>query len=605
MAKGADLFSKSETGATNGWNKKDHWRECKCAVLIRYSDFQSVYFTAYLYSEYGCWSIPIRYQIRRLSKLYRKDRNAGRVQSFRTYRQHAHEIPTEERKIEFQHQLLCSNTKSFLCMCSNQEIKSLLQWISCECLDLIQKLNLGIVDEVRYVTQKVMAPSDNETLTGWMTAPQTGRYFVGVRKRRLFAHYLGEPVFQPKKLVGYNWYHGEMVKIIDSFCTLWKNHPSILPIAAYGVLVLMYTPPKPNRQNGRFLLNFSAQQPCALVVTGCRRDSLAALRALADTNFDPKEPRQRESWLDSILQEGNFFEPYAKQGYFQNITLFENNPAEQLEPGLTERWEDIHEYGLHPVVWMPNLKGTCCTRAQMKKILRVQVRKEIGPVFPQKTFRTMALIWREMLRLYILYLEKLENVSFRDCSLRSDSCSEWRKTAALDGEEKAFLQSNPEHQSVAFAFAQLLRWFEKEDFVGHNDAQQLLRLLVRELRVCDQLFNESELDRLHRYFGPIMAEECPTRKKEKPPFVFWNGEERRTKERCLYIEANRWEDHYRKQTKSEASNTQLLYWLKPYLVQRPDKKALGMQRVYRDPTSGKTRKLYVLCIRKVPFLQKQ
>lgn len=45
--------------------------------------------------------------------------------------------------------------------------------------------------------------------------------------------------------------------------------------------------------------------------------------------------------------------------------------------------------------------------------------------------------------------------------------------------------------------------------------------------------------------------------------------------------------------------------LKPYLVQRPDKKALGVQRVYRNPDSGEMKKVYVLCILKKQFLSEK
>ncbi len=158
---------------------------------------------------------------------------------------------------------------------------------------------------------------------------------------------------------------------------------------------------------------------------------------------------------------------------------------------------------------------------------------------------------------------------------------------------------------MAFAFGQLLRGFEQENFIDKDDTQHLIGLLVQELRTCEKLFNESEMDRLHRYFGPMMAGEYPAGKKEKPPYLFWNGQERRTRENCLYIEANRWEEHYRKKTNSEASNTELMKCLKPYLVQRPDKKALGVQRVYRNPDSGETKKVYVLCILKKQFLSEK
>lgn len=241
----------------------------------------------------------------------------------------------------------------------------------------------------------------------------------------------------------------------------------------------------------------------------------------------------------------------------------------------------------------------------MKQILRVQVRVENGPLFRQLKFREAAVLWREILRRYIKFLGELEVNNFRSCSLRTDSCRQWRETLELSEEENRFLQTNAEHQSVVFAFGQLLRWLEQENFIERDDTRHMIGLLVQEPRTCEKLFNESEMDRLHRYFDPMMAGEYPAGKKEKRPCLFWNGHERRTRESCLYIEANRWEEHYRKKTNSEASNTQLMKWLKPYLVQRPDKKALGVQRVYRNLDSGETRKVYVLCIPKKRFLSEK
>lgn len=605
MGKEAYSFSKPETGATNGSAKKYIpcvWKGFKCTVVIKHSDFEAVYLTAYLYSKHNFWSIPIRHQIYRLPKLYHRDRTAGRVQAFRAYRQHAHEIPTKDRKIDFQYHLLHPAVKKFLSECSDEEIESLERLVTLECIQLIKKLNIGIVDAVQYVIQNGVGLLDNGKLTGWMTLSNGEWCFSGIRKRRLFQDYLGEPFFLPKQLENGKFYQGEVGRHANYFCKIWKNNPSILPIVAYGVLALMHTPPKPESRDGRFPLDFSARQPSALVVTGCRRDSLAALRAFADTNFNPTEPRQRESWLDSILQDGNFFESYAKKGLFQNATLFQNNSAEQLELGSAKRWEEIREYGLHPVVWMPNLKRTCCTKEQMKKILRVQVRKESRLIFQEYTFREAANLWRIILRLYIRHLENLEKEDFKACSIRFDSCNNWLREVALDDDDKAFLQANAEHKSVAFAFGQLLRCFETEHFIDRDDSWHLLNLLVQELRICEKLFNESELDRLRRYFKPMMAGEDPVGRKKKTSYLFWNGEEQRTKEPCFYIEANRWEEDYRKQTNSEASNTQLMHWLKPYLIQRPDKKALGMQRAYRDPNSGMSKKVYVLCIQKNRFL---
>lgn len=599
----------NDTGATNRSNRNDiahaDWADYKCAVLIQRSDFEAVYFTAYIYSKNNCWSVPVRYQILNLPKTYQRDRRLGRVQTFNHYRQYTREIPTKDRKIELQYHLLRPDMKKFLKMWPEENWEQLQICIRNKCAQLIEKLNLGIVNEARYVTQKGVALPEHELLTGWVLRPDTGQHFFGIRKRRLFQNYLGEPIFHPKKLESQIEYRDTMAQLVDYICRLWKNHPSILPIVAYGVLSLLYTPPKPERREGVFVLDFSESQPCALVVTGCHRDSLAALRAFADTNFAPEEMRQRETWLDSILRDGNFFEPYVKKGLFQNMTQFENNPSEELEPGLVKRWEESHQYGLHPVVWMPKLKRTRCKKEQMKQVLRVQVRTENGPLFRQLKFRATAVLWREILRRYIIFLGELEVKDFRSSSLRIESCCQWRETVELSEEEKRFLQINADHQSVAFAFGQLLRWFEQENFIERDDTRHLIGLLVQELRTCEKLFNESELDRLHRYFDPIMAGEYPAGKKEKPPYLFWNGQERRTRESCLYIEANRWEEHYRKKTNSEASNTELMKWLKPYLVQRPDKKALGMQRVYRNPDSGETKKVYVLCILKKRFLSEK
>lgn len=609
MYRQSKLPLEDDARATNRSNRNDiahaDWADYKCAVLIRRSDFEAVYFTAYIYSKNNCWSVPVRYQILNLPKRYHSDRRLGRVQTFDHYRQHTRGIPEKDCKLELQYHLLCPAMKKFLKMWPVKNREWLQECIRRECEQLITKLNLGVVDVLRYAGQNGVALPEYVLLTGWVLWPDTGQHFFGIRKRRLFQNYLGEPIFHPKKLERQIRYCGIIGEFVDYVCRLWKNHPSILPIVAYGVLSLMYTPPKPERREGKSAQDFPANQPCALVVTGCRRDSLAALRVFADTNFAPEEMRQREIWLDSILQDGNFFEPYVKKGLFQNITQFENNPSEELEPGLVKRWEESHEYGLHPVIWMPKLKRTRCKKEQMKQVLRVQVRTENGPLFRQLKFREAAVLWREILRWYLKFLGELEVKDFLSRSLQTDSCWRWRVTLELSEEEKRFLQTNAEHQSVAFAFGQLLRGFEQENFIDKDDTRYLIGLLVQELRTCEKLFNESEMDRLHRYFDPMMAGEYPAGKKEKPPYLFWNGQERRTRENCLYIEANRWEEHYRKKTNSEASNTELMKCLKPYLVQRPDKKALGVQRVYRNPDSGKTKKVYVLCILKKQFLSEK
>ena len=66
---------------------------------------------------------------------------------------------------------------------------------------------------------------------------------------------------------------------------------------------------------------------------------------------------------------------------------------------------------------------------------------------------------------------------------------------------------------------------------------------------------------------------------------------------------DRMED-YRRRTKSSASDTEIMGYLKPFLICRPDGKALGMQRVYKKDGESKGRKIYVLCIRKKDFLKR-
>lgn len=571
-------------------------------TLISGCDFESVFFAVYVKFEDFMWSVPTQLRIRKLSKRYREDRNAGHIKPFRAYEQYARAIPFEPGRIEIRKHMLKESVKSLLRKIPEPMVETFFHDVYQSYYKIITKLNLNIEDPMCFAMSNV---AGDGTLTGWMKTPKGNMRFAGIGKRRMFQNYLGEPAFEQKNICNDSWYHGDMRQAIDIFCTIWRRHPSILPIVAYGVLTIMHRPQTKQKLNGVILINFALEQPFSLVVTGRRRDSLAAVRVFSDTNFDWTASRYEESWLDTIQQHGNFFEPYVQRGYFQNITLFENNATEQLEPELLAQWRQSYAYGLHPVAWMPELKRTNCTEQDMQGTLRVKVRAGQGPIFPPGAFAQFAEAWRIILREYIIFLEALDDREFISYSVRFDSYRDWKEGISLDSKQEEFLRSLRSEQSVVFAFGQLLRWFEAEGFISQCDMGELLGLLLQELQQCVKLFCESELDRLHRYFDPIMAGKYPADQKRKPPYLFWNGQEQRTMERCLYIEANHWESDYRRITSSTASSTEIMRHLKPYLLQRPDQKALGLQRVYHGPNGKENRKVYVLCIKRKEFLKKQ
>lgn len=572
-------------------------------ALISGCDFEAVFFMVYVCNGAKVWRIPARYKIRKLPKSYNSDRRAGQVRPFSAYARYVRDVPETDLKVEVKMPLLENSFRGMWNAWTAEEQKRFDFCVKVECVLIVDQLNLGALDYTRFVVQQGVDVMGGKMLTGWgMTAKGNMRFF-GIRKRRLFEGYLGEPLFERKKLDVDSWYMGEMGLTVAHFCSIWREHPSILPIVAYGVLALMHTPKSMPVEKGRYPIDFALPQPIALIVTGRRRDSLAAARVFADTNYDTHESRAKESWLDTLLKDGNFFEPYVHHGYFQNITLFENNEAEQLEPELLDRWRQSYAIGLHSVAWMPELKRTACRAQQMTELLCVLVRAGKGPVFQAGKFDKFAAAWRGILREYIIYLEHLDEKEFRLCSIQIDSNRQWRKNVEFGAEEQQFLRQNRCAPSLVFAFGQMLEWFKKENFISWDEANKLLNLLVRELMQCEKLFCESEIERLRRYLKPLMADKKGVEQRIKRPYVYWNGREQRTHEHCLYIEARHWEKHYRRMMDSTASSTELMCCLKPYLIRRPDRKALGLQRMYHSPDGKENRKIYVLCIEKNRFLK--
>lgn len=593
---------------TNGWDNpcsnEPALSDFHCSATLSECDFEGVTCAVTAANEDEtlscCFSVYCK--LRKMPKRYRDDRRAGITKPFAQYKRNVRECSEIELKLRIYPTSMNRALHGVWNASGEREQWEFFQKVKRACEICLYAFRFGPWQETQVPIDEAMGL--HPLYTGWRKEDGANR-FMGIGERTWCHGYLNEPDNlasiverddDPK-------FQGFLAFAMNFLCDMWKEHPSLLLIAAYGILQVLYSPPfvpKGARSpSGEILISLGISEPTALVVVGPPAAAGTAVRVFADTNYDGKVAKRNPTWLDEITQEGHFLLPVVKKGAFQSMSCFAYIDAKALEPSMAKRWQELRQYGLYPVVWAPNLVRTHCSREELRGIVRVPVEKSAAQAFQDLSKEKWNAFWKILLRAFLFYLQDLPNREFLENSLRFDSYRDWRKNLDIPGADA--LRDWPQYGSLVFAMDRFLRWGMEIRVIDETTRREMLERMLGELPGCARFLDERELDRLHRYFDPVFRGENPGGRKGAPPYKFWLGRDRNTKDPFLYVEMNRWLDHYRTVTGSTASATEIHKALKPYLMRRPDQSGLGMPRVYHDPQTGKSEKLYVLCIQKNKF----
>ena len=293
--------------------------------------------------------------------------------------------------------------------------------------------------------------------TGWREEDGANR-FMGIGERAwCYGYLVSRTTWQALS----RWtmipsFKGDLAFAVSRFYDMWKEHPSLLLIAAYGILQVLYSPPfvpKGARSpSGEILISLGISEPTALVVVGPPAAAGTAVRVFADTNYDGKVAKRNPTWLDEITQEGHFLLSAVQKGAFQSLSQFEYIDAKALEPSMAKRCQELRQYGLYPVVWAPNLVRTHCSREEIRGIVRVPVEKSAAAGFPRSEQRKMEhILETSVADLSLLFAGPAPNGKFLENSLRFDSYRDWRKNLDIPGADA--LRDWPQYGSLVFAMA--------------------------------------------------------------------------------------------------------------------------------------------------------
>lgn len=593
---------------TNGWDNpcfnEPALSDFHCSATLSGCDFEGVTCAVTAANMDGTLfcSFSVYCKLRKMPKRYRDDRRAGITKPFAQYKQGIRE--RNEIKLELRMYPASMNRAlhGVWKASDERERRKFLNKVKSACATCLRTFRLGPWQEIMLIDE---AMEFRPLYTGWREEEDGANRFVGIGQHTRCRGYLGEPS-DLERIVEMDddpRFQGFLAFAMNLFCDMCKGHPSLLLIAAYGILQVLYSPPpvpaEARLPDGGIPISLRISEPTALVVVGPPAAAGTAVRIFADTNYDGKVAKRNSTWLDEITQEGHFLLPVVQKGAFQSMSCFAYIDAKALEPSMAKRWQELRQYGLYPVVWAPNLVRTHCSREELRGIVRVPVEKSAAQAFQDLSKEKWNAFWKILLRAFLFYLQDLPNREFLENSLRFDSYRDWRKNLDIPGADA--LRDWPQYGSLVFAMDRFLRWGMEIRVIDETTRREMLERMLGELPGCARFLDERELDRLHRYFDPVFRGENPGGRKGAPPYKFWLGRDRNTKDPFLYVEMNRWLDHYRTVTGSTASATEIHKALKPYLMRRPDQSGLGMPRVYHDPQTGKSEKLYVLCIQKNKF----
>lgn len=593
---------------TNGWDNpcsnEPALSDFHCSATLSECDFEGVTCAVTAANKDKtlscCFSAYCK--LRKMPKRYRDDCRAGITKPFAQYKRNVRECSEIELKLRIYPTSMNRAFHGVWNASGEREQWEFFQKVKRACEICLYAFRFGPWQETQVPIDEAMGL--HPLYTGWRKEDGANR-FMGIGERTWCHGYLNEPDNlasiverddDPK-------FQGFLAFAMNFFCDMWKEHPSLLLIAAYGILQVLYSPPfvpKGARSpSGEILISLGISEPTALVVVGPPAAAGTAVRVFADTNYDGKVAKRNPTWLDEITQEGHFLLSVVQKGAFQSMSHFEYIEAKELEPSMAKRWQELRQYGLYPVVWAPNLVRTHCSREEIRGIVRVPVEKSVAQAFQGLSKEKWNTLWKILLRAFLFFLQDLPNREFWENSLRFDHYRDWRKNLDIPGADA--LRGWPQYGSLVFAMDRFLRWGMEIRVIDETTRREMLEWMIGELPGCARFLDERELDRLHRYFDPVFRGENPGGRKGGPPYKFWLGRDRNTKDPFLYVEMNRWLDHYRAVTGSTASATEIHKALKPYLMRRPDQSGLGMPRVYHDPQTGKREKLYALCIQKNKF----
>ena len=593
---------------TNGWDNpcsnEPALSDFHCSATLSECDFEGVTCAVTAANEDEtlscCFSVYCK--LRKMPKRYRDDRRAGITKPFAQYKRNVRECSEIELKLRIYPTSMNRALHGVWNASGEREQWEFFQKVKRACEICLYAFRFGPWQETQVPIDE--AKGLHPLYTGWRKEDGANR-FMGIGERTWCHGYLNEPDNlasiverddDPK-------FQGFLAFAMNFFCDMWKEHPSLLLIAAYGILQVLYSPPfvpKGARSpSGEILISLGISEPTALVVVGPPAAAGTAVRVFADTNYDGKVAKRNPTWLDEITQEGHFLLSAVQKGAFQSMSHFEYIEAKELKPSMAKRWQELRQYGLYPVAWAPNLVRNHCSREELRGIIRVPVEKSAAQAFQGLSKEKWNTSWKLLLRTFLFFLQDLPNREFLENSLRFDSYRDWRQGLDIPGADA--LRDWPQYGSLVFAMDRFLRWGVEIRVIDETTRREMVERMLGELHGCARFLAERELDRLHRYFDPVFHGENPGGRKGAPPYKFWLGRDRNTKEPFLYVEMNRWLDHYRAVTGSTASATEIHKALKPYLMRRPDLSGLGMPRVYHDPKTGKSEKLYALCIQENKF----
>lgn len=593
---------------TNGWDNpcsnEPVLSDFHCSATLSECDFEGVTCAVTAANKDKtlscCFSAYCK--LRKMPKRYRDDCRAGITKPFAQYKRNVRECSEIELKLRIYPTSMNRALHGVWNASGETEQWEFLKKVKRACAKCLDVFRLDAWQDTQILIDEAMG--FRPLYTGWREEDGANR-FMGIGERAWCYGYLGEPdnLASIVEMDDDPKFQGDLAFAVSRFYDMWKEHPSLLLIAAYGILQVLYSPPfipKGTRlPDGGIPISLGISEPTALVVVGPPAAAGTAVRVFADANYDGKVAKRNPTWLDEITQEGHFLLSAVQKGAFQNMSHFEYIDAKGLEPFMAQRWQEMRQYGLYPVVWAPNLVRTHCSREELRGIVRVPVEKSAAQAFQGLSKEEWNTRWKILLRAFLFFLQDLPNREFLENSLRFDHYRDWRQGLDIPGADA--LKDWPQYGSLVFAMDRFLRWSVEIDAITETMRREMLERMLGELPSCARFLDERELDRLHRYFDPVFRGENPGGRKGTPPYKFWLGRDRNTKDPFLYVEMNRWLDHYRTVTGSTASATEIHKALKPYLMRRPDQSGLGMPRVYHDPQTGKSEKLYVLCIQKNKF----
>ena len=593
---------------TDGWDSpcfnEPVLSDFHCSATLSGCDFEGVTCAVTAVNIAGTLSgsFSVYCKLRKMPKRYRDDRRAGITKPFAQYKRGVRECSEIELELRMYPALMNRALHGVWKASDEREKRKFFNKVKRACAECLKAFRLDAWQDAQFLIDEAMGV--HLLYTGWREENGANR-FIGIGESAWCRGYLGEPdnLVRIVEMDDNPRFQGDLAFAASLFCDMWKEYPSLLLLSSYGILQVLYSPPfvpKGARSpDGGIPISLGISEPTALVVVGPPAAAGTAVRIFADTNYDGKVAKRNPTWLDEITQEGHFLLPAVQKGAFQSMSHFEYIDAKELEPSMTKRWQELRQYGLYPVVWAPNLVCTHCSREEIRGIVRVPVEKSVAQAFQGLSKQQWNMLWKILLRAFLFFLQNLPDREFLENSLHSKYYSGWRRNLDIPGEDE--LRDWPQYGSLVFAMDRFLRWSVEIDAITETIRREMLERMLGELSVCARFLDERELDRLHRYFDPVFRGENPGGRKGALPYKFWLGKDRNTKEPFLYVEMNRWLDHYRAVTGSTASATEIHKALKPCLMRRPDLSGLGMPRVYHAPKTGKREKLYTLCIQKNKF----